>query len=83
MLGYCGILLAETTAGPPKIEHNGLIGMEGPTGAVSYLARYSGRTHSLYAYQLRELVLLVRDLRAGPRGWGPASSRRAVHPRSR
>ena len=51
--------------------------------AVSYLARYSGRTHALYAYQLRRWFALVRDQRTGPAGRDPARPRRALHPPAR
>ena len=47
--------------------------------AISYLARYSGHTHQLYAYQLRRWVRLVRDQRAGSIGRDPAGPRRALH----
>ena len=34
--------------------------------AVSYLARYSGRTHALYAFQLREWFTWCESQRARP-----------------
>jgi hypothetical protein len=34
--------------------------------AVSYLARYTGRTHTLYAIMLRQWFRLVPGQRAGP-----------------
>jgi len=46
------------TARPNQGTASGACGHATMTGAqlaaVSFLARYSGRTHSLYAYQLRE-----------------------------
>jgi len=41
--------------------------------AASFLARYSGRTHSLYAYQLREWFAC-----ASPTGWTPCSGSREL-----
>ena len=48
--------------------------------AVSFLARYSGRTHRLVHLPAQALVRLVRGQRAGPAGRHPARPRRAVHP---
>ena len=42
--------------------------------AVSFLARYSGRTHHLYAFQLRRVVRLVRDATGSTR-WSGSSGR--------
>jgi integrase/recombinase XerD len=47
--------------------------------AVSFLARYSGRTHTLYAYQLRQWFDWCATKRAGPAGRDSARSYRAVH----
>jgi hypothetical protein len=50
--------------------------------AVSYLARYSGRTHTLYAYQLRQWLEWCQSTGLDPLD-GIQRPRRAVHPRSR
>ncbi len=51
--------------------------------AVSYLARYSGRTHALYAFPATRVVRLVRGQRARRPDRDPARPRRALHPHSR
>ena len=48
--------------------------------AVSFLARYSGRTHDLYTSQLARWFAWCETQRAGPAGRDPARPRRAVHP---
>ena len=40
--------------------------------AVSYLARYSGHTHTLYAYQLRRWFAWCENNRLDPPGRDPA-----------
>jgi hypothetical protein len=47
--------------------------------AVSYLARYSGRTHNLYAFQLRRWFSWCEDNPLDPLVRDPASARRALH----
>ena len=47
--------------------------------AVSFLARYSGRTHHLYQFQLREWFAWCERSRARPAGRGAEGARRAVH----
>ena len=51
--------------------------------AVSFLARYSGRTHALYAYQLKRWFGWCESQRARSAGRDPARPCRAVHPWSR
>src|SRR5215213_5681966 len=48
--------------------------------AVSYLARYSGPTHALYAYQLRRWFGWCESNGLDPADRGAARPRRAVHP---
>ena len=48
--------------------------------AVSFLARYSGRTHALYTYQLKRWFAWCEGNGLDPLVGDPAGPRRAVHP---